>query len=647
MKGRLFWKLFLGNAALMAVVLTTCVWLLLGEFSRFHSDELAPYLKGLASTAGPLVESRLRASNGSELQALAKELGASVSGGVRFTFLTPGGTVVGDSHADPASTESHADRPEIKQALAEGWGESTRWSTTVSRDLRYAALRLGPAESPTGIVRVAIPLRSIAERGQSIRRLGWGIGLAALVAAIVLALGLAMLWSRRISRLNAAARSLSRGDLTARVDAAGADEVALLGRSINRMRDRLAGQLSAMDRHRRTFEMLIGQLGEGVVVVGPNGRILLMNPAARRLFNLPSADGEGIRDREAMSVEQCVPHHDLQEMLLVEPFHDPAAEEAPDSASIESVTARNDGESAMRELRLDLPGRNGEVTVLARVSSIALPEVDGPREKGSGETVRTGRLLVLTDITELTRTIKVKTDFVANASHELRTPVAAIRAALETLLKLELPREVELARKFLEVIGRHSHRLEALAVDLLALSRVESPAGRFEPSMLRLTAACDDLYERWRDALDAKGLRWRCDVPGDRYTVFANAYLLELVLDNLVENAIKFTERGGQVSVVWHYDDGPYRVEVSDTGCGIAAAEQERVFERFYQAPLPKTGGSGKSAQARGTGLGLSIVRHAVAAMGGRAHLSSVVGHGTQVSFTIPQPQRSIPAAKT
>jgi two-component system phosphate regulon sensor histidine kinase PhoR len=327
-------------------------------------------------------------------------------------------------------------------------------------------------------------------------------------------------------------------------------------------------------------------------------------------------------------VEQCIPQHELQQLLLDAPVAFAQAESAEGTEEVPPP----------QELRLDLMGRHGDITVLARVTPIELSEFEDravpmrfPNSTG------VGRLLVLTDVTELSRTIKMKTDFVANASHELRTPVAAIRAAVETLLKLELPRDADFAKRFLEVIGRHSNRLEALAADLLALSRVESPAGRLQGAMLGVNSFCADLHERWRDALDSKELHWHCEVPNACHSIFANGYLLNLVLDNLVDNAIKFSERGGHVRVVWRREAGTYSIAVEDEGCGIPAHEHERVFERFYQAPSSKNLPAGVSGAVRGTGLGLSIVRHAVAAMGGVVRLVSEVGRGTTITFTVPQ----------
>ena len=180
--------------------------------------------------------------------------------------------------------ENHADRVEIRAAIADGAGESTRFSNTIGQQMSYVAVRVGSADHPLGVVRVSMPVRSIMARTRGARQLFWRIAFVVLAAAVILALGLARIWSSRIGRVTATAHSLSLGDLSARANVSGSDEVALLAGSLNQMRDHLAGQLKTIDRQRRTLEYLLAQLHEGVVVAGPTGRIVLLNPAAARLF---------------------------------------------------------------------------------------------------------------------------------------------------------------------------------------------------------------------------------------------------------------------------------------------------------------------------------------------------------------------------
>jgi len=623
-QGRFFWKLFSGNVLLLMAVVGACVLLIAGTFDAFYNDELTIHLRTVGEVLRKEYGAALRAGDSIELARAAAELGDA--GAVRITFVGADGSVLGDSQAEADHMESHAQRAEVRAALRAGFGESTRFSTTVNKEMKYVALRVGDAEAPHGVVRVAMPVGSIAARTLAARRLFWRIALLILAAAAVLALGLARLWSQRIARLTATASLLSRGDLTARADERGSDEVAAMARSLNRMRERQTTNLETIDGQRRSLEYLLAKLQEGVIVADASGRVTMMNAAAARLLGLPLPGGGPVNGLAVDDVSL-----DFKDELGGGP-----------SGPLES--ARSGGEFGAvpadvanllePDRRRAVPGvvereitveRGGAVmTLLARASDIEMPG------RGRMADPAAGRLLVLTDITELTRTIRMKTDFVANASHELRTPLTAIRAAVDTLVSLSPGEPDQTRRSLLEVIDRHSERLNALVGDLLDLSRIESGRRRYVPAAMRLEDMVAGLHARFAERLTNRRLAWRVALAEDAQDVLANQELLMLVLDNLLDNAIKFTDEGGWVDISSTRYNGQVRVRVADSGCGIDPQEQERVFERFYQVERARTGAK------RGTGLGLAIVRHAVNAMGGRVELHSVPGEGTQIDVYLP-----------
>jgi two-component system phosphate regulon sensor histidine kinase PhoR len=636
--GKLFWKLFLWNAALMVAVMAALLWFIVASLDRSASYELTEHLKAHALTVRQAIAGEFDIGHAVELDRFARTLGAVQGGRLRYTFILADGTVLADSEADAATMESHAGREEVRQALADGSGETTRFSHTLSRDMRYVTVRMGTAEAPSGVVRVAMPVRTIAQESHAAHRFVWAIGFAGLLAVVLLAFGLARLWTQPIRRITITARGLSRGDLTARVPVTGSDELATLARSLNQMRDRLAVHLEMIDRQRRTLESLLAQLGEGVVVAGPDGRIVLMNPAAVRLLGLSALQRGSTGPLERRTVEQCIAQHELQNML-----HPPRTEAGSLSPSRSGSDQPADGASPC-DVRLQVQGPDGALSLLARASDVALPAFSGSDgERREAERSVMGRVLVLTDVTELTRVIQVKTDFAANASHELRTPLSAIRAAVETLLQMDPEQDAASVKHFLGVIDRHSERMQAMVADLLDLSRLESSSRQYDAVELDLPGFLAELQARHEDALRAKGLHWACEVSQSLQTIVANPYLLRLVLDNLVDNAIKFTDAGGSVRITITCRQVPPQrsgsesiaIEVADTGCGIPEEEQDRVFERFYQVERARSGA------IRGTGLGLSIVRHAVAAMRGCVALQSKVDEGTRVTAVIPQDPRA------
>jgi two-component system phosphate regulon sensor histidine kinase PhoR len=624
----LFWKLFLGTSLLIVLVLCACTWLILTTVDRFREAELTSHLRAQATTIRHAIRDKFDRTHAAELDHFAKNHELHKQNRARITMILRDGEVLADSEANPPEMESHADRPEVLQALAEGWGQNTRYSQTVEREMKYVAVRVEGTEAPVGVVRISMGLRTIAQRSEAIRELIWTITLIGLIAAILFAMGLASVLSNPIRRITGIARSLSRGDLSTRARVTGNDEMAVLGQSLNEMRSRLAEQLETIDRQRQTLESLLAQLYEGVVLAGPDQRVLLINPAAVQWLQ-PGLDPiVGSQTLVGSPVEQCIPQHDLQGMLL------PSSQADVRAGTSEIAAASPDVEQA----RIKVEGEEGEISLLARASDIALPSAGriSDRSAPDGQHV-IGRLLVLTDLTELDRTIQMKMDFASNASHELRTPLTTIRAAVETLMEMDLAKNVDSVGRFLGVIDRQGTRMEEMVSDLLDLSRIESTQTEFEPQILNLHQLLENLRSQHQDRLQVKELRWETDIPPELDPITANPYLLRTILDNLVDNAIKFTDAGGQVSVVCRQDrnsetdQNVLSITVTDTGCGIAENEQDRVFERFYQVEKARSGATS------GTGLGLSIVRHAISAMGGTVSLVSRPGEGTNVTVTLPQ----------
>lgn len=599
MHNKLFWKLFLGNAVLMAIMLGICAWLITDQVDRFYRDELSMSLHSQAESLRQLLTDKFDPSHAAYLQRAAHQIGRDDPAGVRITLIDADGVVLADSMADPATMEPHGGRLEVREALQNGWGEETRLSHTFDRSMKYVAVRVGSAEAPTGVVRVAMPLRTIGQRAESIRRMVWGIVGIALATAMLFALGLARLWSSPIRRITATAHSLSRGDLSSRVKVIGSDELAGLARSFNQMRDSLAAQIETINGQRELLESLLAHLRDSVIVVGPDGRIVRLNAAARRLLEIQDGQGESLQ-LEGIPADKCVPQPELRRILLGPPGHE---------------------DNPVQQVRLSR--LTGDVSLLASISPIALPGAE------------TGRLVVLTDVTQLTRMIQVKADFASNASHELRTPLTAIRAAVETLQQIDPTEQPDRHHKFLDVIDRHSSRMESIVADLLNLSRIESAPSRFKPAVVNPREVLDEIHERVSSRLEAKHLHWDVRLSEASGEIMANPYLLRLVLENLIENAIKFTDTGGHINVIVGKELAGYAPAVTftveDDGCGIPLEEQERVFERFYQVERARTG------VERGTGLGLSIVRHAVAAMGGKVRLTSQPEHGTRVTVILQQ----------
>jgi len=616
------WKALLASGLLIVAALGTSFWLITQDRQRRYNEDLA---RQLLTAARMLREALREGWESSDAGTVAGLVHTLRTDGASVIIISTDGHVLIDTTGVPGITDSLLQQPEARQALLVGWGESTRRLPDDPYQSKIVAVRAGDDASTLGVVWLARPTWTIGTGWHSLGKLVAAIGAIALLSSLTLAVVLTRLRARLLRRLAETAQSLSAGDLSAKADIAGSDEYATLSAALNQTRKRLAQQVETIDRQRLTLQALVDQLHEGVVVAGSDGHIALINPAAIQLLNLTTT---GAGDHEEMigrPLEHVIPHYDLQQMLRGEHPASPwaADDDGATGPGSDALAARK----PEQEIRIQVDGAGGEVHLLARVSDIALPSHTGISEESLP-----GRMLVLTNITELTRIIRIKTDFVANASHELRTPLAAIRAAVETLLQMDPAAEAAAARRFLDTVDRQSQRLEAMVSDLLDLSRLESPTARFELQTVSIQKELDELHARFAQRLESREIAWETQaLSGAVPTVVAHPHLLRLVLDNLVDNAIKFTDPGGHVRVVCTAGEGWTTLEVIDDGCGIPEAEQERVFERFYQVERARSG------RERGTGLGLSIVRHAAAAMNGTVTLKSKPGEGTRVTVKLPQ----------
>jgi signal transduction histidine kinase len=607
------WKSFIAGGLLIVIVCGVLLWTLTGQQ---QADGIAVRRRALLSQARMLADTLRQNARPTPRGHTLDLIYTLWSDGVRTIVLDSAGAVQIDSLGGRSPVDLAPAQTEIADALRTGTGTAIRQLGDLHDPHVCVAVRhASPDGQDSGIVWLAQPIAAEWSRADAARHIVLIIG----GAFSVLTLGLVLTFFRArrtaLNRVVKTARKLSAGDITPDVRIHGEDELAILSTTLNALRQRLASQVELIDRQRRMLQSLVDQLQEGVIVARDDGRIALINPTAVRLLALET-HGRGEDALLDEPVESSIPHHALQHLLL-----------DPDARISRDAVADGDAEPGTApgtQIEIETPA--GTVHLLARAAEVILAETP----QRTAESAR-GRVVMLTDITELQRTIQVRTDFVANASHELRTPLSTIRAAVETLLTMDLDEEAPAAQMFLEKIDRHSNRLQLMVADLLDLSRLETPSERFEPEELELTRMLQDLHTRFVERLERKQLHWDTHrEPPELRAIRVNPHLLRLALDNLVDNAIKFTDTEGRIAVHVHATDGETHFIVRDSGCGIAFDEQQRVFERFYQVQRARSG------PERGTGLGLSIVRHAVGAMRGSIELESEPGVGTTVTIVIP-----------
>lgn len=390
--------------------------------------------------------------------------------------------------------------------------------------------------------------------------------------------------------LTRAANSLAEGNYDEQVSSSSAHEVAPLVRAFNSMADKLNERIEVLSREENKVRTILAGMVEGVVAVDPYAKILHMNKAACEILNVSVDDPEGWHIYDVIEVEEVGE-------LLRQTLRD----------GVERVEElkimKADQDQVLKAHASPLRGRDGELA---------------------------GGLVVLDDLTQLQRLERVRTDFVANVSHELKTPVTAISGLVETLIESEGMDE-ETRSRFLGKIRNQSLRLSTLVSDLLALSRVEAQDEQqleLHTMDLRLTAM--DSVRRAMVAAEEKDIQLHSQLPDDAVNVDGDEEALRQVVDNLLDNAIKYTQGGGAVSLSVEVEDDMAILLVKDSGIGIDAEHQERIFERFYRVD------KARSREVGGTGLGLSIVKHFTASMGGVVGVESESGVGTVFRVQLP-----------
>lgn len=518
-------------------------------------------------------------------QTLAQELGTRAE--ARLTLIAVNGEVLGDSNLNEDGVrkiENHHERPEVIEALSQGHGTSVRYSSTLEQRMIYVAVPFHQRGRIAGIVRVALPLAQVDEAVARLRVLL----LAASLLALVVAGLVSTLATRRISQtlrlLAQAAGRMVNGDLSERTRTPGHDEIATLGKSLDHLANSLSHALSQLKAERDLLGGILAGMQEGVLVLDQDAHLLHANPALRGMLLLGS-------DCIGKPLLDVIRNAELVEILW----------QARDSAAAAS----------------------GEVE-LAGIKPRRLMVHVSPLQGDGGEL-----LMVLVDVTQLRQLESIRKDFVANASHELRTPVASMQSAAETLRGAMS--DPEAAKVFLEIIERNAARLHQLVEDLLDLSRIESREFRLQVEPLEIGAFSDNMAKAYARLAQDKGITLEVLPEARGLTALADRRAMEQVLGNLLDNAIKYCPRGTTVRLSADTAGDRIRVSVHDSGPGIPPQHLPRLFERFYRVD------ASRSRELGGTGLGLAIVKHLVEAMSGTVSVESIPGQGSTFAFTLPR----------
>jgi two-component system phosphate regulon sensor histidine kinase PhoR len=584
----LFWKLALAFFALLLGALLAVDFFaeraLRRDYERTGFQQLLAVAK-LTQSRFPQIAS-LNSMQPNETAALDAWTKDAATSGARVTVIAPDGTVLADSQSDIRTMENHAGRPEVIEAMANGEGRSIRHSVTIGRDLLYYAVRESDASGQHYIVRFASPEEAVDEVLWSFEKRLWIASLIVLLLASAATLLVSRRFTGRVEQLTEFSQRVAEGDFRPRPAEGWGDELDSLSKSLNQTAERLDKTIRTLVEERNLSSAILGSMVEGVLVVNHAERVEFANQGFAEILGLDHPPHSGSALVEVVRQTELI--EAARKVLHGEP--------------------RVESEIVTGTLR--------QRFFAATVAAVRSAEANGA-------------VMVLHDITDLRKLERIRRDFVANVSHEFRTPLTAIQGFAETLLGGAMD-DLQNRERFLAIILEHARRLGRLTEDLLMLSKMDADKLELEVRRLPVAQLVEGCVETSRPRAKDKNLRLSTSLAANVPDVAGDRRRLTEVLQNLLDNAVQYTPEGGKIAVTAARQDGEVVFTVEDTGIGIPEADQPRIFERFYRVDVAR------SREVGGTGLGLSIAKHLIEAHGGRIWVESEVGAGSKFHFSVP-----------
>ena len=580
-------RLLLGYLILHLIAAAIFVLVLTGTLRNQMVRDAREKMDALASLLVEHVEGLDGKLNSSTLPDHIEEIGKKT--GMRFTLITSEGNVVADSTTGTRDIGPHGTREEVLIAKQDGVGFSQRHSDTLGQQMMYLAKQTDDeAQAGSGYVRVAVPMGSISAAVSSVQRYVWAfaIGLGALTALLMAFLSANFL--KPLASFSEAARKIGEGDYeSVPMIQNRDDEWGKLGDAFGKMQSELRHRENRLEMNSQRLEAVLSSMIEGVLAVKPDGEVMLANGAACRMLSFHREKLVGRKLGEVVRISE-----------LTQAIEKSQKERTFSKAEFKTI---------------DEPPR----TLKVRVSMLADEE-------------KPGVAVVLHDVSELRQLETMRQDFVANVSHELKTPLASIKAYAETL-RLGAIHDENKNIQFLEQIEFQADMLNNQIQDLLQLARVESGEKTFSINDVDVNMICESLHRQFLDAALGRHLELHLQLAQPTPLARCDADAIETVVKNLVVNAIHYTPEGGRVSISTSVDENWVVISVIDSGIGIAPEQQARIFERFYRVDRARSRDMG------GTGLGLAIVKHLTQAFGGTVNLESQLGKGSQFHVRLPK----------
>lgn len=540
-------------------------------------------------TTAKLIEQNLR-EDPENYEALCKKFGQIIE--ERVTVIGLDGTVLGDSEADIRGMENHSSRPEVIQALEKGSGKSVGVSGTLGSETLYIAIPLENRQAPLGVIRVALPLYDVAAIQQKVLYYTLLAVSFGILAALALGYRYLSTFTRPIVEMTVMASRIAGGRYDGRVQVKSKDEIGTLAATFNHMAKRMEHTVEELVHDKSKIEAILSSSVNGLIAVDTEGRVMFLNPNVEKILGIQGEESIG------RSLFNLIKNKDAERILK------------------DAVGAY---ECRTSEFVLDRPKKR----IVKVITTPIKPKIRHSRIIGT--------LLIFQDVTTIHKLQKIRSDFVANVTHELKTPLTSIKGFVETLKEgaLEDPDKRE---RFLEIIDIETERLERLIDDILLLSEIESinPYLQTDESVNVQEVIEDEILSMFVSKAAKKNISIETQFADNLPRLNISRDRFKQMLINLVDNAIKFTDKYGNVKILICANDHAMVIKVKDNGIGIPKEHQERIFERFYR------GNKGRHNGKEGTGLGLAIVKHIVLSVKGTVEVDSRPGEGTMVSIMIP-----------
>lgn len=594
---KLIWHLYPAFLGVGVIILLAVTGYAAHSFHEFYYQQAAGDLQVRARLAASHLEPILLSGNGAELDRTCKSLGKTSS--TRITVIAPDGRVIGDSDENISDMEDHSNRPEFIEAMKTGTGLAIRFSKTIGKNMMYLAILSQPEPSVFVVIRTSIPVTDLDQELSALYKKVLWAGLIIAGCAAVVSFFLSQKLCRPIGQMREMASRFASGNFSGRLPKPGPVELANLAADLNKMAKQLSRRIETITEDKNQFQAILSSMVEGVIAVNSEGRIVEMNTAAADFWEVEEEKTLG------RAIEEVIRHPELQQ------FIQSTLQDNKSSGQAEPFTIHN-GQKVIQLYGTPWSGGRGQ---------------------------KNGAVIVMHEITQIQRLEEIRSDFVANVSHELKTPITSIKGFVETLQEGAMDKPQE-AKQFLDIIARHADRLNSIVDDLLTLSRLEEDGKQrnlsFENARLKPVLVSTVELSNYKAQKKNISIELFCE---EGICAKINSALIEQAVFNLVDNAIKYSPDNSTITISAEKHETEIGIAVSDKGCGIEAQHLSRIFERFYVVD------KSRSRRLGGTGLGLSIVKHIAQVHGGRVTIESRINQGSTFTIHLPVTDSSLTPA--